>query len=119
MYGLGDFEDSSSPPAPNLPSDTGEDARIEAMFGWLVFGPNNYTEMLHIPRTSRWAVGVQTTRTTRHFLRYPPLLAPFIICPGVRSCEQLLQTPKPQVQALPVLGLVHGSSLIRDKSELL
>jgi len=62
MYGLGDFEDSSPPPAPNPPNDTGEDARIEAMFGWLIFEPDNYNEMLHMPRTSKRAVGMQATR---------------------------------------------------------
>ena len=62
MYGLGDFEYSSLPPAPNPPSDTGEDARIEAMSGWLVFEPNNYTERLHMPKTSKRAVGMQATR---------------------------------------------------------
>jgi len=62
MYGLGDFEDSSPPPAPNPPNDTGEDARIEAMFGSPSFGPDNYTEMLHMPKTSKRAVGMQATR---------------------------------------------------------
>ena len=33
VYGLGDFEDSSPPPVPNPPNDTGEDARNEAMSG--------------------------------------------------------------------------------------
>ena len=62
VYGLGDFEDSSPPPVPNPPNDTGEEARIEAMFGWLSFEPDNYTEMLHMPNTSKRAVGVQATR---------------------------------------------------------
>lgn len=61
MYGLGDCEDSSPPLAPNPPNDTGEDARIEAMFGWLLLEPDNYTEILHKPRTSKRAVDVQAT----------------------------------------------------------
>lgn len=62
VCGLGDFDDSSPPPVPNAPNDTGEEARIEAMFGWLSFELDNYTEMLHVPNTSKRAVGVQATR---------------------------------------------------------